>query len=91
MSPHLHWPRLRRRRDDARPDMRRAPVLVPGIILLSVLAGAAQVAGLALPRDDAGLSQAAPSPALPRDDGAAVVVPVDMVDVPPATVQAVEL
>ena len=94
MIPRLHRPRPASHLPDAPGRLRRASPLVLGIIGLSLLSGFAQVAGTAAsgtrPAVHAAFAASQPGE---RDDEAlgAAAVAVDFVELPTASVEAINL
>ena len=88
MSPHFHWPHLHWHRRPARRSGSIALPVMLAIIALSVLAGATQVVGSmdAQPRDTL-QARESESPSM----GEARAIPTTLVELPPASVEAMSL
>ena len=95
MSPLLHWPRFHGHRPGGQVNGSRSAAVVLGIIGLSLLASTAQIVGstVAAPRVEWRVSEAV-APLSDEDAAAnfeAGVMAASLVDLPPASVDAISL
>ena len=95
MSPLLHWPRFHGHRPGGQANGGHSAAVVLGIIGLSLLASTAQVVGsaIAAPRVELRVSEAV-APLSDEDAAANVeagVMAASLVELPPASVDAISL